>query len=166
MERISRARSRSTRPAMKRKSPGVRARSRRAAQLPSSRFLGFGGRELVIRWCGSVARGCSPRFPSESVCEWYGRTLVRIDTFFPSSKACCICRTINAALRLEDRWHCPNCRTEHQRDENAVVNILVEGLRILAEGRSVCGGTVRPNRKIRRAPVEQETSLETCGNAA
>jgi transposase len=63
---------------------------------------------------------------------------------------------------------CPNCKTEHQRDENAIVNIFVEGLRILAEGRSVaaCGGTVRPKREPRRAPVKQETSLETSSNAA
>jgi transposase len=69
---------------------------------------------------------------------------------------------------LQDRWRCPICKTEHQRDENAIVNIFVEGLRILAEGRSVaaCGGTVRPKREPRRAPVKQETSLETSSNAA
>jgi len=104
----------------------------------------------------------------EYKCKWYGRMLVKVDTFFPSSKLCCICREKNADLKLQDRWQCPNCKTEHQRDENAVVNIFVEGLRILAEGRSVsaCGGTARPNRKIRRVPVKQETSLETSSNAA
>src|SRR5207253_1480888 len=70
-----------------------------------------------------------------------------IYTFFPSSKLCCVCRQKNAERKLQDRWKCPNpeCQTEHQRDENAVVNIFVEGLRILAEGRSVsaCGGTAR-----------------------
>ena len=100
-------------------------------------------------------------------CEWYGRTLVQIDTFFPSSKTCCICHTVNAVLKLQDRWRCSSCQTEHQRDENAVVNIFVEGLRILAEGRSVSarGGTVRPKRELRRAPGKRETSLRICGTA-
>jgi putative transposase len=104
----------------------------------------------------------------EYKCKWYGRTLVKVDTFFPSSKLCCICRKKNAELKLQDRWACSNCHTEHQRDENAVVNIFVEGLRILAEGRSVsaCGATVRPKRELRRAAVKQETSLETSSHAA
>jgi putative transposase len=104
----------------------------------------------------------------EYKCKWYGRTLVKVDTFFPSSKLCCICHVKNVELKLQDRWQCPNCKTEHQRDENAVVNIFVEGLRILAEGRSVsaCGGTVRSSRKVRRAPVKQEISLETSSHAA
>jgi putative transposase len=104
----------------------------------------------------------------EYKCKWYGRTLVKVDTFFPSSKLCCICHEKNAELKLEDRWTCVHCGTEHQRDENAVVNIFVEGLRILAEGRSVsaCGGTVSLEREPKHAPVKQETSLETCGNAA
>lgn len=100
--------------------------------------------------------------------KWYGRTFVKVDTFFASSKHCCICHWKNAELKLQDRWPCPNCQTEHQRDENAVVNIFVEGLRILAEGRSVsaCGGTVRLRREPKRAPVKQETSLETSSHAA
>ena len=104
----------------------------------------------------------------EYKCKWYGRTFVKADTFFPSSKLCCVCHQNNADLKLQDRWACSNCSTEHQRDENAVVNIFVEGLRILAEGRSVsaCGGTVSPGRKTRRAPVKQETSLETSRHAA
>jgi putative transposase len=104
----------------------------------------------------------------EYKCKWYGRRLVKVDTFFPSSKFCCICHQKNAELKLEDRWTCPNCKTEHQRDENAVVNIFVEGVRILAEGRSVsaCGGTVRLGCEPKHAPVKQETSLETCGNVA
>ena len=104
----------------------------------------------------------------EYKCQWYGRTLVKVDPFFPSSKLCCICHQKNAGLKLQDRWRCPHCQTDHQRDENAIVNIFVEGLRILAEGRSVaaCGGTVRPRREPRRAPVKQETSLETSSHAA
>lgn len=104
----------------------------------------------------------------EYKCKWYGRTLVKVDTFFPSSKLCCVCHQKNAELKLQDRWKCPHCGTEHQRDENAVVNIFVEGLRILAEGRSVsaCGGTVRLGCELKHVSVKQETSLETSSNAA
>jgi hypothetical protein len=63
---------------------------------------------------------------------------------------------------------CPHCKTDHQRDENAVVNLFVEGFRILAEGRSViaCGDTVRLERKPKHMSAKQETSLETCGHVA
>jgi putative transposase len=104
----------------------------------------------------------------EYKCKWYDRMLIKVDTFFPSSKLCCICHQKNAELKLQNAWTCSNCNTEHQRDENAVVNIFVEGSRILAEGRSVsaCGATVRLRREPKRAAVKQETSLETCGNVA
>jgi len=104
----------------------------------------------------------------EYKCKWYGRTLVKVDRFFPSSKLCCVCHQKNAELKLQDRWKCPHCSTEHQRDENATVNIFVQGLRILAEGRSVsaCGGTVRLGCELKHVPVKQETSLETSSNAA
>jgi putative transposase len=55
----------------------------------------------------------------EYKCQWYGRTLVKVDTFFRSSKLCCICQVKNVALKLQDRWPCANCKTDHQRDENA-----------------------------------------------
>ena len=100
-------------------------------------------------------------------CQWYGRVLVQIGTFFPSSKLCCRCHIKNAELEGQDRWTCPNCGAEHQRDENAAVNIFVEGLRILAEGRSVsaCGVAVRPEHAFRQVPVKQELSLRMCSNA-
>jgi putative transposase len=53
----------------------------------------------------------------EYKCKWYGRTLVKADTFFPASKLCCICHQKNAERKLENRWTCSNCKTEHQRDE-------------------------------------------------
>jgi putative transposase len=104
----------------------------------------------------------------EYKCKWYGRTIVKVDTFFPSSKLCCICHVKNAELKLQDRWQCPNCKTEHQRDENAVVNLFVEGAKIFAEGRSVsaCRSTVRLRPESKQVLMTQETSLETCGNVA
>jgi putative transposase len=104
----------------------------------------------------------------EYKCKWYGRTLVKVDTFFPSSKLCSLCHVQNVELQLQDRWQCPNCQTDQQRDENAVVNLFVEGFGILAEGRSVivCGDTVRLERKPKHMSAKQETSLETCGHVA
>lgn len=60
-----------------------------------------------------------------------GKKLIIIDKWFPSSKMCNICGCINETLRLSDReWDC-GCGTHHNRDENAAINILNEGLRIL-----------------------------------
>ena len=65
--------------------------------------------------------------------NWYGRTLVAIDKFFPSTKQCSHCGSINPMITLDMRtWQCPFCKTIHDRDRNAAANILKEGLRILA----------------------------------
>jgi len=64
--------------------------------------------------------------------DWYGRNLVQIDKFFPSSKTCSNCGNIKKDLTLKDReYHCSSCRTTIDRDYNASLNILEEGLRIL-----------------------------------
>jgi len=62
-------------------------------------------------------------------CNWYGRNLVVIDRFDPSSKRCSCCGEINAGLTLADRhWQCRSCDTSHDRDANAAVNILWYGM--------------------------------------
>jgi putative transposase len=64
--------------------------------------------------------------------DWYGRHIVEIDKWFPSSKLCSICGYKNDELRLSDReWTCPICKTHHNRDLNAAKNIEKEGKRIL-----------------------------------
>ena len=64
---------------------------------------------------------------------WYGRTFVKVDPFYPSSKLCEKCGIKNAMLTLSDReWQCPECGAVHDRDLNAARNILAEGKRILA----------------------------------
>ncbi len=65
--------------------------------------------------------------------NWYGRTVVIIDKFYPSSKLCNVCCEINPMLTLSIReWQCPKCLTVHDRDKNAAKNILNEGLRLLS----------------------------------
>jgi putative transposase len=65
-------------------------------------------------------------------CEWYGRDLVVIDRWFPSSKLCSKCGYKYKDLSLKERdWVCPDCGTHHSRDFNASTNIVNEGKRIV-----------------------------------
>lgn len=62
--------------------------------------------------------------------EWYGRNLIKIGRFEPSSKLCSNCKHKNTDLKLSDRtWTCSNCNTKHDRDVNAAVNIKEIGLK-------------------------------------
>ena len=63
--------------------------------------------------------------------EWYGRTLVQVDRFYPSSKLCHACGHKYKELRLSEReWVCEYCGRKHDRDVNAALNILYEALRL------------------------------------
>ena len=64
--------------------------------------------------------------------KWYNRKLVFVDRFYPSSKTCHHCGYVNRQLKLSDReWVCPQCGEVVERDYNAALNILDEGLRII-----------------------------------
>ena len=70
--------------------------------------------------------------------DWAGRTLAKIDRFFPSSKRCSYCGYTLPSLSLGVRnWTCPDCSTEHDRDINAAKNIKTAGLAGLAFGENV-----------------------------
>ncbi|MBY7144753.1 IS200/IS605 family element transposase accessory protein TnpB [Virgibacillus sp. NKC19-3] len=65
--------------------------------------------------------------------KWYGKTIVKISRWFPSSQVCSGCGHQDGKKSLEIRdWTCPVCHEHHDRDVNASKNILVEGLRTLA----------------------------------
>lgn len=67
----------------------------------------------------------------EYKCDWYGKELVKIDRFFPSSKTCHKCSFINQNLILDQReWTCPSCESVLDRDVNASINIYRQGLSI------------------------------------
>jgi putative transposase len=67
--------------------------------------------------------------------EWYGRTFIQVDRFFPSSKLCHHCGHKNEDLALHDRtWCCPACGETHDRDVNASINLYYVGLGRLKRG--------------------------------
>jgi putative transposase len=101
-------------------------------------------------------------------CERYGRELVVIGRWYPSSKTCSACGHLLAQLSLSTRqWTCPSCRARHDRDVNAAKNILAAGLAV-ARGSpgDACGAGVRHSGHPRMRPaVKQEPRPVTAGIA-
>jgi putative transposase len=109
---------------------------------------------------GSLARAMSDaswsdfRSMLEYKARWYGREVIAIDRWFPSSKLCSVCGTLRDTMPLHVReWTC-GCGTVHDRDVNAAKNILAVGLTA-----SVCGAGVRPQRSTPggQSAVKQKT---------
>ncbi|MGW5202160.1 RNA-guided endonuclease InsQ/TnpB family protein [Streptomyces spiralis] len=94
-------------------------------------------------------------------CAWYGRELVVIDRWFPSSKLCGACGTVRDRLPLNVReWTC-DCTAVHDRDVNAARSILAARLAV-----SACGDGVRPQRessRTGRSSMKQEPQRVTAG---
>ncbi|WP_433352738.1 RNA-guided endonuclease InsQ/TnpB family protein [Microtetraspora malaysiensis] len=90
----------------------------------------------------------------------YGRHLIVIDRWYPSSKACSACGHLLAALSLGTRrWTCPGCGTLHDRDINAAKNILAAGRAV-----SACGVDVSPQgSSLRQSAVKQEAQPVRAG---
>jgi putative transposase len=99
-------------------------------------------------------------------CQRYGRRLVVIDRWYPSSKTCSACGHLLAELSLSTRqWTCPSCGARHDRDVNAAKNILAAGLAV-ARGSpgDACGADVRHSGTPRvRSAVKQEPRPVTAG---
>ncbi|HEY0698766.1 MAG TPA: RNA-guided endonuclease TnpB family protein, partial [Micromonospora sp.] len=96
--------------------------------------------------------------------DWYGRTLVVVDRWFPSSKLCSTCGALADRMPLTVRtWTC-RCGSIHDRDVNAARTILAEGLSVIA-----CGAGVRPQRADARtgqSASKQENPRATKGTPA
>ncbi|MCX5420686.1 RNA-guided endonuclease TnpB family protein [Streptomyces sp. NBC_00078] len=97
---------------------------------------------------GGLARAISDaawselRSMLEYKAQWYGRELIAVDRWFPSSKLCSTCGSLQDKMPLHIRtWTCSGCGTTHDRDANAAKNLLAAGLAV-----SACGAGVRPQR--------------------
>ena len=135
-------------------------RDNQAVVIEDLNVRGMLGNHHLARAISGAAWG-DLRAMLEYKCDWYGRDLVVIDRWFPSSKTCSACGRTVARLALGTReWACPSCGARHDRDINAAKNILAAGLAVAA-----CGGGVRPKPVSRRGqpPTKQETQRVTAG---
>jgi len=74
----------------------------------------------------------------EEKAKRYGKLMVKIDRWYPSSKTCSVCGHVVSKLTLSIReWNCPKCNSHLDRDENAAVNILAVGQTVIAHGGAV-----------------------------
>ncbi|MFG3518287.1 RNA-guided endonuclease InsQ/TnpB family protein [Streptomyces bobili] len=90
--------------------------------------------------------------------QWYGREVIAVDRWFPSSRLCSACGSLQQKMPLHVRTCTCECGTTHDRDVNAAKNILAVGLTA-----SVCGAGVRPQRKtpggqsaMKQKPLQRE----------
>jgi putative transposase len=86
--------------------------------------------------------------------QWYGRGVIAVDRWFPSSKLCSACGTLQERMPLHVRtWTC-DCGTVHDRDVNTAKNLLAAGLAVTA-----CGAGARPQRSTPggQSATNQET---------
>ncbi|WP_208815689.1 RNA-guided endonuclease InsQ/TnpB family protein [Micromonospora echinofusca] len=107
------------------------------------------------------AAGRQVRTMLEYKADWYGRTLVAVDHWFPSSKLCSACGALAQRMPLTVRTRTCRCGQTHDRDVNAARNILAAGLAVTA-----CGAGVRPQRgnlRTGQQAMKQENPGATTG---
>ena len=93
--------------------------------------------------------------------KWHNRQIIEIGRFYPSSKLCSSCGHKMDYMGLEVReWICPVCKTKHDRDINAAINIMNEGLRILDTNQGTVGNTETEGTLVSSMPVENPTMDE------
>lgn len=91
--------------------------------------------------------------------DWYGKNIIEIGRFEPSSKMCNHCGTVNQTLTLTDReWACASCLTVHDRDVNAAINIKNFGLK-QHSGMGSPGEPVEL-RRLRRAKKQEDCEIQ------
>ena len=92
--------------------------------------------------------------------NWNDKKVVKIDRYYPSSQTCHVCGHINKDTKnLSVReWECPKCHTHHNRDVNAAINILREGLKNISAGTVdyTDGEDVRAERKQSQSSMKSE----------
>jgi putative transposase len=77
--------------------------------------------------------------------QWHNREIIEVDRFYASSKECNCCGHINHGLKLSHRtWICTNCNANHDRDENACLNLHKYKKNTVGTAVNACGGNVRP----------------------
>ena len=110
--------------------------------------------------CGELVRQL------EYKAEWYGRTLIKLDRYFPSSKCCSNCSHIIIKLPLNIRkWNCFEYRNYHDRDINPSINILATGLAVSVwvavfipeEKKSLKAGAMK-----QKTPNSNKTGIPRC----
>ncbi|MEH1997315.1 MAG: IS200/IS605 family element RNA-guided endonuclease TnpB [Nostoc sp.] len=97
---------------------------------------------------------------------WHDRIVQKVGTFYPSSQTCNFCKSINSLVKdLKVReWSCPTCGNENLRDMNAALNILGEGLRLIAKSSCINTAGVSPaaKRLFKTAAVGIPEALNAC----
>ncbi|MGW4048940.1 RNA-guided endonuclease InsQ/TnpB family protein, partial [Streptomyces sp. NPDC004721] len=112
-------------------------------------------RNRSLARCISDAAWSRFRSLLEYKAAWYGREVIAVDRFFPSSRLCSACGALAESMPLSVRtWTCV-CGATHDRDANAAKNLLAAGLAV-----SVCGAGVRPQRRTPdgQSATKQKTS--------
>ncbi|MEH2000013.1 MAG: IS200/IS605 family element RNA-guided endonuclease TnpB [Nostoc sp.] len=103
----------------------------------------------------------------ECKANWHDRIVQRVGTFYPSSQTCNCCGFVNPLvkdLKLRE-WSCPTCSNYNLRDVNAAINILSEGLRLIAKSSCINTAGVSPaaKRLFKTAAVGIPEALNACG---